>query len=188
MTLSIVREQIIEQQQETRDLANRALLGPALAQPAPDAAVRTPAESATPPREGANVFGLQLSTFAQLILAGIIPWLLAAAALPLETIVRNSVFIVSIFASFALVFLGFLSKTISSVFKNVGVFVLAIYDFIIFLPLFIQRRFMQRGRLQEGSGPARDLNDDLMLSERAPTKAPKREKARQAEQELEKAS
>ena len=75
------------------------------------------------------MFGLQLSTFAQLILAGVIPWLLAAAALPLETIIRNSVFILSIFASFALIFLAFICKTISAVFKNVGVFVLAIYDF-----------------------------------------------------------
>lgn len=188
MTLSIVREQIIEQQQETRDLANRALLGPALAQPAPEAAAPAPVDGATPQRDGANVFGLQLSTFAQLILAGIIPWLLAAAALPLETIIRNSVFIVSIFASFVLIFLGFLSKTISSVFKNVGVFVLAIYDFIIFLPLFVQRRLMQRGRSDAEGGATQEVSDDLVLDERAPAKTSRREKSRQPEQELEKAS
>lgn len=192
MTLSIVREQIIEQQQETRDLANRALLGPMLAQPAPDAAApAAPAEATEPARQGANVFGLQLSTFAQLILAGIIPWLLAAAALPLETIIRNSVFIVSILASFLLIAISFVCKTISAIFKNVGVFLLAIYDFIIFLPLLAQRWWKRR---QEGDGYAKPQrrtasDDDLVLSDMAPApKPPKREKPRQPEQELEKAS
>jgi hypothetical protein len=191
MTLSIVREQIIEQQQETRDLANRALLGPAMAQPAPDAgAPAAPAGTAEAPRQAANIFGLQLSTFAQLILAGIIPWLLAAAALPLETIIRNSVFIVSIFASFLLIFISFVCKTISAIFKNVGVFLLAIYDFIIFLPLLAQRLYKQR---QEGGSDTsqrrnRSGDDDFMLSDRAPPRQPKREKSRQQEQELEKAS
>ena len=102
------------------------------------------APASTAPQR-ANVFGLELSTFAQLILAGVIPWLLAAAALPLETIIRNSVFILSIFASFSLIFLAFICKTISAVFKNVGVFLLAVYDFIIFIPLYIQRKVQERG-------------------------------------------
>jgi hypothetical protein len=74
------------------------------------------------------------------------------------------------------------------VLKNVGVFVLAIYDFIIFLPLFIQRRYMQAKHARERGYSAREGNDDLVLNEKAPPKATKREKSRQPEQELEKAS
>ena len=135
------------------------------------------------------MFGLELSTFAQLILAGVIPWLLAAAALPLETIIRNSVFIISIFASFALIFLSFICKTISALFKNIGVFLLAIYDFIIFLPLFAQRWWKQRRATGE-SGPQRrgQADDELVLNDPPPPRPSKREKSRQAEPEFEKAS
>jgi hypothetical protein len=100
---------------------------------------------------------------------------------------------------------AFICKTISAVFKNVGVFVLAIYDFIIFIPLFIQRR-MQQGRGEASDEPAaprqreprqkgkkvtsRDDEDDdaFILSDPAPEKAPNRDKQRQPEQKLEKAS
>src|SRR5262249_23202597 len=106
MTLSVVREQIIERQQETRDLAIQALSAPpTAAEPADADAAAAPAEQPAPandPREN----GLALATVAQLILAAIIPWLLAAAALPLETIVRNSVFMVSIVSSYALLALA----------------------------------------------------------------------------------
>jgi hypothetical protein len=150
MTLSIVREQIIEQQQETRDLANRALVSPTLAAPqapaaAPDAAAPAVAEEATPSRNDPRNEGLALSTIAQLILAALIPWLLAAAALSLETIVRNSVFMVSIAGSYVLLFLAFFFKTISVLFKNVGLFVLSIYDLVIFAPLWVERRFNGKG-------------------------------------------
>ena len=178
MTLSIVREQIIEQDRETDRLAAQ-IIGPVLIAPQP---------SAEAPQR-ANVFGLELSTFAQLILAGVIPWLLAAAALPLETIIRNSVFIISIFASFALIFLSFICKTISALFKNIGVFLLAIYDFIIFLPLFAQRWWKQREATGE-SGPQRrgQAEDELVLNDPPPPRPSKREKSRQPEPEFEKAS
>ncbi len=195
MTLSIVREQIIERQNTTTEMAAR-LIGPPPTTPSPnatEAAATAPAE-----RPRANVFGLELSTFAQLILAGIIPWLLAAAALPLETIIRNSVFIVSILASFALILLSFASRTISAVFKNVGVFVLAIYDFIIFIPLWIERwaKASRQGGARDAaarqgkSGNHDDTDgsaDDLILEplvEPARQKAPQQGKTRT---ELEKA-
>ncbi len=200
MTLSIVREQIIEQQRETTEMAAQ-MISPSFAAPAPSADAAAP-EAATPATqsERANVFGLELSTFAQLILAGIIPWLLAAAALPLETIIRNSVFILSILASFVLIVLAFVCKTISAVFKNVGVFLLAIYDFIIFIPLWIERRVKaSRGNVDEDAPPAPrkakakrrnddEDTDDLILEplvEPARPKAPPQQP--RSKQELEKA-
>jgi hypothetical protein len=158
ISLSIVREQIIEQQQETRDLANAALISPSLA-PAPAApsadASEPVATTPAPAQQRANVFGLELSTFAQVILAAIIPWLLAAAALPLETIIRNSVFMVSIASSYAMLLLAFIFKTIAVLFKNVGLFVLTVYDLIIFAPLAVERMFKGGGG---GSKRSQDRN------------------------------
>jgi hypothetical protein len=122
MTLSIVREQIIEQQQETRDLANAALVAPALSGNTPAAAPDTavPAEDGAAAQPSARDNGLQMATIAQLILAAIIPWLLAAAALPLETIIRNSVFMVSIATSYVLLALGFIFSSIGAPSQTIG--------------------------------------------------------------------
>ena len=192
-TLSIVREQIIEQQQETRDLANRSLVSPTLAAPVPAAQpeAAAPAEGAAAPAEDARKTGLQLSTIAQLILAVLIPWLLAAAALPLETIVRNSVFMVSIATSYAMLFIAFVCKTIAVLLKNVGLFVLTVYDLIIFLPLGVERMFKggRNGSKRSEDRAARkklrkdaeeDQEDDLMtLTEEAPSKRERKERERE---------
>ncbi len=189
MTLSIVREQIIEQQQETRDLAAQ-LISPTLAPPAaaPDAAAPVTAEAAPEAEEG-----LALSTVAQLILAGIIPWLLAAAALPLETIVRNSVFMLSIVGSFLMLALAFICKTLSVGFKNVGLFALTVYDAIIFAPLWIERRVKGTVRnRRSGGGDASSVDDDdIMVLDRkspsSPPKEPKQNREKNREPELQKA-
>ena len=189
MTLSVVREQIIEQQQETRDLANRALVSPTLV-PNADAPAAASNEAATPARQSANIFGLQLATFAQLILAAIIPWLLAAAALPLETIVRNTVFMLSIASSFLLIFLSFASKTVSVLLKNIGLFLLTVYDLIIFVPLWIERRI--KGAARNKSKDDYSSGEDPMVLQKKstqPQKPPKRDRDRDiAQPELEKAS
>lgn len=198
MTLSIVREQIIEQQQETRNLANRALSNPSLVQappPAADANSPAPAESQPGQNQPAkfSLFGLQLATFAQLILAAIIPWLLAAAALPLETIVRNTVFMLSIAASFLLVGLSFVCKTIAVALKNIGLFLLTVYDLIIFIPLWIQRRVQGTARARRTEKRQDEDDEDPMLLEKKstqPQKPPRRDRDRNsnAQPELEKAS
>jgi len=188
MTLSIVREQIIEQQQETRDLANRALIAPSLAPAAtPDAAA--PADAAATEATPADD-GLALSTVAQLILAGIIPWLLAAAALPLETIVRNSVFMLSIVGSFLMLMTAFICKTLSVAFKNIGLFALTVYDAIIFAPLWVERRLKGTARnRRSGGGDASGEPDDTLVLDRKsanqPQKEPKRDRDREKSREPE---
>lgn len=192
ITLSIVREQIIEQQQQTRDIANQALMGvaPVPDAPAPEAATpgEQPAAAATESQRP-NVFGLQLSTFAQVILAAIIPWLLAAAALPLETIVRNSVFMLSIATSYAMLFLSFIFKTLSVFFKSIGLFALAIYDAIIFAPLWVERRVKGVTRNKSGGGGGRDDDDEeplvLEKKSRQQDQPPKRERERDRNKERE---
>lgn len=191
ITLSIVREEIIEQQQETRDIANRALLAPP---PSPDAAApdaTAPAEEgAASTNERPNVFGLQLSTFAQVILAAIIPWLLAAAALPLEAIVRNSVFMVSIAGSYLMLFGAFLFKTLAVLFKNIGLFVLSIYDLIIFAPLWIERRVkgVTRNKSGDRKDDGGDGDEDTLFLEKKSSKSeqpPKRDRDRDKSKERE---
>lgn len=181
VTLSIVREEIIEQQQETRDIANRALLAPAAAPDAgatdaaaPDAGA--PAAEAEPARDRPNVFGLQLSTFAQVILAAIIPWLLAAAALPLEAIVRNSVFMVSIAGSYLMLFVAFVFKTLSVFFKSIGLFILSLYDLIIFAPLWVERRMKAATRLRGGGGDDGDAPLVLDKKSTQPEAPPRRDR------------
>jgi hypothetical protein len=120
MTLSVVREQIIERQQETRDLAIQALTAPIAPPVAADGA--TTAEAPAPAQNDPRQDGLALATIAQLILAAIIPWLLAAAALPLETIVRNSVFMVSIVSSYSLLVLAFIFRTIGAPHQTIARF------------------------------------------------------------------
>jgi hypothetical protein len=120
MTLSVVREQIIERQQETRDLAIQALSAPPVAAPQAVDGVAAAAEEPAPARSDPREDGLALATIAQLILAAIIPWLLAAAALPLETIIRNSVFMVSIVSSYALLVLAFIFRTIGAPFQSIS--------------------------------------------------------------------
>ncbi|HEV7692017.1 MAG TPA: hypothetical protein VGO52_14370 [Hyphomonadaceae bacterium] len=119
VTLSMVREEIIETQQETSRIASASLISPSLTTPrdTPDAAA-TP-ENGNPAQE-VRKQGLAKATIAQIILAAIIPWLLAAAALPLETIIRSSVFMVSIASSYLLLTLGFICRSIGAPSQTIG--------------------------------------------------------------------
>jgi hypothetical protein len=162
VSLAIVREQIIEQENLTRSLAVASLSAPEVAAAtAPGGEAVAPASSA----EARSEQGLQLITLAQMLLAAIIPWLLATAALPLETIVRNSVFILSIFSSYAMIGLAFLCKTISVALKSAGMFVLSVYDLIIFVPLGIQRAFKPK-RGDDGAKETRRSQDRRERKER----------------------
>ena len=75
----------------------------------------------------------------EVVLAVLIPWMLATAALPLETIVRNTVFIIQLVGAYVLLIVSFICKTLSNLFKSLGRFVLTIYDLIIFAPLWVER-------------------------------------------------
>jgi hypothetical protein len=183
-TLAIVREQIIEANAATRDIANSYLLSPELAATAQGAADQ--AAAADPSAADAAVAakpGIQLATLAQLVLAVVIPWLLATAALPLETIVRNSVFMAQIAGGYFLLILAFICKTIAVALKNVGLFALAIYDLIIFAPLWVERRI--KGTHASGSEKPRPPPAEKLQKREA---QPERRKDKDREQELQKAS
>jgi hypothetical protein len=119
VTLSMVREEIIETQQETSRIASASLISPSLTTPQanPDAAAAPENGNAA---QEVRKDGLAKATIAQIILAAIIPWLLAAAALPLETIIRSSVFMVSIASSYMLLALGFIFSSIGAPSQTIG--------------------------------------------------------------------
>ncbi|HVY89272.1 MAG TPA: hypothetical protein VG942_10420 [Hyphomonadaceae bacterium] len=183
--LAIVREQIIEQNAEVSRIAVASM-----GQNGLDAAAQNALQSSVKP---AVVLGLQLPTLAQIILAVVIPWLLATAALPLETIVRNSVFMISIASSYAMMTLAFICKTISVLLKNAGLFILSVYDLVIFFPLWIEKRAKGQGgggsRRRKEKGEASDDDDLMALDEPAnqkPNQPPRRERDKR-ERELQRA-
>ena len=152
--LAFLRENIIETNQETVQLAN-GFIAP------PDATAGAGGATA----DSGILKGQKLATFAQLILAVLIPWMLATAALPLETIIRNSVFIVQIAASYLMLAGAFICKTINVALKSLGVFVLAVYDLIIFAPLWIERR-VKGGGFTPPAKPAVGGSSDTSGSKR----------------------
>lgn len=83
--------------------------------------------------------GISLTMIAQMVLAILIPWLLAIAAIPLEIFVRNLVFILRLVVHQLLMVASFVFSMISSAFKALGAFLLRLYDLVIFLPLAIEQ-------------------------------------------------
>ncbi len=161
--LAIVREQLIEADQQTREMA----LG-MFGQPAAEGAAAGAAVPAEEPRQG-----MQLITMAQIILAVLIPWLLATAALPLETIIRNSVFILQMLGAGLMLAGGFVFKTIAQAFRSIGMLILTLYDLIIFAPLWAERRFKaSRGEVMPPASFEEDRSIPRRKRERPETAEP----------------
>jgi hypothetical protein len=165
VALAIVRENIIETDQQTRLLATGVLTPEAVAAN-PDAVAGAAADPAAQTTIGQSkkIFGISLITWAQVVLAALIPWLLATAALPLETIVRNSVFLVQKGGAYALLGLSFICKTLNVALKSLGLFVLSVYDLIIFAPLWVERKVKGVGSSHHDTAPPqRDRQRDREL-------------------------
>lgn len=116
--------------------------------------------------------GMSTITMAQILLAGLIPWLLATAALPLETIVRNSVFLVHIVWSIMLVVFGSVIKAIGEVF-----YVLPPHG----SPEDAQQRRNEKKELKAREREQRDAEDQAARQARADAKAERRQKKRKKE-------
>lgn len=189
-TLAIVRETIIETEQQTRNLAAQSFTPGLAAVPADAAAAVQPgAEAAATPAQPEAKPGLQLITMAQIVLAVLIPWLLATAALPLETIVRNTVFILQYAGGYGMLAIGFICKTIATALKALGLFALSIYDLIIFAPLWIERRVKGISH-DHGSTEQKPPRRDRDVDQRPMAKQPEERlsrRDREREQELQRA-
>lgn len=126
--LAVQREALIALDQQTQQLAISGL--------ATEAGEAAAEDASGPP----------LTMIAQMTLAILIPWLLAIAAIPLETFVRNLVLMAHLVWHQLLMIFSFLFKVLSTTLKTLGVFVLRFYDLLIFLPLSIENmiRSLQR--------------------------------------------
>ncbi len=133
--LAFQREALIELDQRTQELAQG--IDPV----AGTAPVVDAGDAAAGEEDDAHENGKSLSfaLWAQVILAVIIPWLLATAAIPLETVVQNLWFILRLAAHQILMFLSVLSKVLATAIRSFGLFLLRLYDLIIFLPLAIEQ-------------------------------------------------
>ena len=98
--------------------------------------------------------GLSLTMLAQMILAVLIPWLLAIAAIPLETVIQNLVFILRLVAYQLLIFASFIFALLANALKALGLFFLRVYDLIIFLPLAIEQMVKKVFRNDEPKQPS----------------------------------
>lgn len=90
--------------------------------------------------------GMSLSTLAQVLLGIVIPWLLAVAAIPLETVINMGWMIIMLVTHQLLAFFGLLMKMLSSALRSLGAFTLDVYDLIIFLPLAVEKMVKQFNR------------------------------------------
>jgi len=92
--------------------------------------------------------GLNLTMISQMMLGFMIPWLLAVAAIPLEIFIRNLVFLLRLMVHQVLMMLSYFLRTLSTALKTAGLFLLRLYDLIIFLPLAIENMVMAIRRSQ----------------------------------------
>ena len=147
--LAFTRESLIELDQQTQEMAQSTspVLADAIVEaPEPDAGG---SEAADTEEDGHRNAGFSMALWAQVILAFIIPWLLATAAIPLERVVQNLWFILRLVVHQLLMFLSVLCRMLATVIRSLGVFVLRLYDLIIFLPLAIEemvRKFRESSR------------------------------------------
>ncbi len=92
-----------------------------------------------PGNEEHEATGPSMTLIAQIILATMIPWLLAVAAVPLETVVQLGTFIALLIAHQLLMITSFVLKNFGLVLSKFGEFLLSFYDLIIFLPLALEK-------------------------------------------------
>ena len=108
-----------------------------------------------PAEEAGETGGISLTMIGQMILAILIPWLLAVAAIPLETVVQNFILILRLVMHQITMFLAFIFAILATVLKALGLFVLRVYDLLIFLPLTVEkmfRRIRAPARKKQASG------------------------------------
>ncbi len=150
--LAIQRERLIELDQATQEMAMSGFM-PVTETPV----VETPAtqesgtEGTAPETEAEPAKDFSFALWAQVILAIIIPWLLATAAIPLETVVRNLWLILQLVFHQLLVFLSIFSKVLATAFKAFGLFLIRLYDLLIFLPLAIEDMVRRLKNKQAGT-------------------------------------
>lgn len=90
---------------------------------------------------------------AQALLGAAIPWILAVVAIPAETVIANTRFIVEVIWKQVLALCAFLLAAVGGVVKAASTLLLAVYDFTIFPALAVER--LVRGGKSDDASPGR---------------------------------
>lgn len=127
--------------------------------------------------EIAPVAALPMALLAQALLGGAIPWILAMVAIPAETVLHNTRFIVEAAWKQTLALLGFVLAAFAGVARGLSDAIMALYDFSIFPALALEAVLKPKAvapaealRLsaQERRATRRPTEEDAPIRRRAP--------------------
>ncbi len=96
----------------------------------------------------ANSWALDIPKAAQMILGFTLPFALASVAIPLEYLIHSGRTVFGVLLVLGIRGLGFITRFLSSMARQIGKGVEHLYDAIIFLPLIIERAVLNRGPRQ----------------------------------------
>lgn len=99
---------------------------------------------AAEPAEGGG--GISFAAIAQGLLGGAIPWILAIAAIPLETVLRHSPLVIQVAWRATLALAAFALGLAGWAIRQLGQVLMQLYDVVIFIPLVIEAAFTRRAR------------------------------------------
>jgi hypothetical protein len=105
--------------------------------------------------EGENISKM-IPMVAQMLLGFILPFALMFVAVPLESLINSGRIVIADGFVQVLHFLAILLRMLSSVIRNLAEIIIAVYDIIIFLPLWIENSIRRMGLIQASSGAGDD--------------------------------
>lgn len=118
--------------------------------------------------ETAPAASLPMALLAQALLGGAIPWILAVVAIPAETVIHNTRFIVEAGWKQTLAFTAFLLAGFAAVARGLSDAVMAVYDFAIFPVLAIEGLVKPK---RAAAAPAKRLSAQERRERRTPRRA-----------------
>ncbi len=132
-----------------------------------DVALKQELASGAIAKAAVNTWALNIPKAAQMILGFTLPFALAFVAIPLEYLIHSGRSVFGVLLVLGIRVLGFATRFLSSLSRQVGKGVEHLYDAVIFLPLIIERLLLNRG-LQS---PSKKSNESNMrgFSKRAAT-------------------
>ncbi|MBI3546599.1 MAG: hypothetical protein HY081_08425 [Gammaproteobacteria bacterium] len=112
---------------------------------AADVALKQELASGTIAKVAVNTWALNIPKAAQMILGFTLPFALAFVAIPLEYLIHSGRSVFGVLLVLSIRVLGFATRFLSSLARQVGKGIEHLYDAVIFLPLIIERLLVNRG-------------------------------------------
>ena len=100
----------------------------------------------------------------QMVMGFVLPFALTFVAIPLESLIHSSRTVIGLVLAWLLRSLAFIMRLAGQLLSSTGVFLITLYDLIIFLPLRIEQSFQQKKQAEHSSS-----QNDIEMLEKAPT-------------------